>query len=92
MSSYLDEKTKQEAISRIAEGKSLENCHLLALAQQLAIDFYALHGHVTSSPNYDFANSSHPQERRMWAMALHAVGLMRNCDIFDDYIDGVENE
>lgn len=92
MSSYLNKETKQKAIEMLANGESLDDLHLLALAHEMALGFYAMHGHQVYDRSHDFANSQHPQERLMWALSLYAVGFMRNCDIFDEYIDGVENE
>lgn len=90
MGSYRSLKAQHEAIECLDGEQGLSDVQLLAMAQKLAVDFYAMHGHQVSNPSHDFAHSTHPQERLMWALALHAVGVMRNCDmpsVFEEYKD-----
>lgn len=79
---YLTSAYQNEAHNRLQQGGGLDDEHLLALAQTLAVDFYKMQNYQIAH-NFDFLNSKHPMERRMFDFGLHAVGFMRNCDISD---------
>lgn len=77
---YLTCAYQNEAHNQLQQGADLDDEHLLALAQTLAVDFYKMQGYHVAH-DFDFLNSKHPMEQRMFDFGLHAVGFMRNCDI-----------
>lgn len=79
---YLTSACQYEAQELLTQRGDLYNDHLLALAQELAVDFYKMQG-CQVEHDFDFLNSRHPMERLMFEFGMHAVGLMRNCDISD---------
>lgn len=79
---YLTSACQNEANEQLARGGGLDGEHLLALAQALAVDFYKMQNYQVAD-DFDFLNSKHPMEQRMFKFGLHAVGFMRNCDISD---------
>ena len=79
---YLTSAYQNEAHNRLQQGVDLNDEHLLALAQALAVDFYKMQSYQVAD-DFDFLSSKHPMEQRMFEFGLHAVGFMRNCDISD---------
>lgn len=79
---YLASACQNEAHEQLIQGGDLNDDHLLALAQMLAVHFYKMQSYQVAH-NFDFLNSKHPMEQRMFDFGLHAVGFMRNCDISD---------
>lgn len=79
---YLTNACQNEAREQLTRGGGLDDERLLALAQALAVDFYKMQSYKVAD-DFDFLNSKHPMEQRMFEFGLHAVGFMRNCDISD---------
>ena len=77
---YLTSACQRESLELLIDDHSLDDDNLLALAQKLAVDFYKMQGYQVAD-DFDFLNSKHPMEQRMFDFGLHAVGFMRKCDI-----------
>lgn len=60
-------------------------------ANELARQFYALQGYEVPE-GYRFDQAFHPQERTMWAMAVHAYEFIECTDVEDALNDIIEDE
>lgn len=88
---YRSPEALKQAEARLFEEQSLEAYHLLALAQKLAVAFYAAGGYAASA-DYPFRQSQHPYEQMLWEMAGHAVETLRCCEfdnVLDEYLEAV---
>lgn len=69
---------------------SKSNIEIFEETQELADAFYASHGYI-SRPGFRYDQSSHPQERFMWALACQAQELLCGTDAqnaLDELEDG----
>ncbi len=73
---------QREAERRLSEQESLAPVHLMALAQKLAHQFYALAGYEANR-EHDFRDASHPHEQMVWHQGCLAVETLRCCDMMD---------
>lgn len=58
------------------------NAETVALCNRLARRFYAVHG-CSVTQGYRFDQATHPDERRMWNLAVLAFDYIEGTDIED---------
>lgn len=65
----------------------MEDYEIVKKCNQLARDFYSMHGYNVDE-EYKFYEATHPQEKLMWLLAVHAFDIIECTDV----IGALEND